>query len=71
MPPWVPNYGRRGKGPRIVPGMSLAIEPIVFDGKYTVEEKGKWLIVSKTGALSAHVEDTVFITEEGPLILTR
>lgn len=70
--PEVPNYGRRGIGPRIEPGMALAIEPMVNAGTFEVEtlEDG-WTTVTKDRKLSAHFEHTVAITEDGPEILTK
>lgn len=69
-PPWIPNYGRAGTGAIIKPGMFLAIEPILFDGSWETEHVGEWNVVSKSGCLSAHVEDTVYISQDGPVVLT-
>lgn len=70
--PSVPNYGPPGRGPRLMAGMCLAIEPMVNVGTYEVRvlENG-WTVVTADGSLSAHFEHTVAITEDGPEILTR
>ena len=70
--PEVPNYGRPGHGARLVPGMTIAIEPMVNQKGYQVEVLGDgWTTVTKDGGLSAHFENTIAITESGPVILTR
>ncbi|MGI8586674.1 MAG: type I methionyl aminopeptidase, partial [Chloroflexia bacterium] len=69
--PNVPNFGRRGKGVRLLPGMVLAIEPMLTQGNYegrTLDDE--WTIVTVDGGLAAHVEHTVAITEGEPEILT-
>lgn len=70
--PQVPNYGEAGRGPRLKPGMVLAIEPMVNQGAFDVKvlEDG-WTAVTVDGSLSAHFEHTVAITDNGPEILTR
>lgn len=70
--PQIPNYGLPGKGPKLKPGMTLAIEPMVNAGSPAVRvlEDG-WTAVTLDGRLSAHFEHTVAITEQGPEILTR
>ncbi|HVP67770.1 MAG TPA: type I methionyl aminopeptidase [Anaeromyxobacteraceae bacterium] len=70
-PPQVPNFGKRGTGGRIRAGLVLAIEPMVNAGGPDVRtlEDG-WTAVTSDGALSAHFEHTVAVTEEGPLVLT-
>lgn len=69
--PAVPNYGPAGKGPRLVPGMVLAIEPMVNEGGFNVRTLGDdWTVVTKDGKLSAHYEHTVVITEHDPILLT-
>ena len=66
-----PNYGRPGYGPRLQPGMVLAIEPMVNAGKYHVKTLADdWTVVTADGKLSAHFEHTVAITPQGPRILT-
>jgi methionyl aminopeptidase len=70
--PQVPNYGRPDQGPRIRPGMVLAIEPMLNAGTFEVETlKDGWTIVTKDGRLSAHFEETVAVTDNGPEVLTR
>ncbi|MBR3162967.1 MAG: type I methionyl aminopeptidase [Clostridia bacterium] len=69
--PGIPNYGKAGKGPRIEPGMTLAIEPMVIQGKPNILELDDgWTIVTEDGSLSAHYENTILITEKEPEILT-
>ena len=70
--PSVPNFGTPGRGPRLLPGMTLAIEPMVNAGSPEVKILGDgWTTVTKDGSLSAHFEHTVAITPDGPVILTR
>jgi methionyl aminopeptidase len=70
--PQVPNYGTPGTGMRLKSGMVLAIEPMVNVGtEQTVLLEDGWTVVTKDGQLSAHFEDTIAITEKGPLVLTR
>jgi methionyl aminopeptidase len=70
-PPHVPNYGTRGTGDLLLPGMVLAIEPMVNAGVPETSLLGDgWTAVTADGALSAHFEHTVVITQEGPEILT-
>src|SRR4051812_29214933 len=69
--PQVPNYGRRGSGPKLKPGMTLAIEPMVNMGTAGVRVLGdKWTVVTLDGKPSAHFEHTVLITKGEPEILT-
>ena len=69
--PEVPNYGAPGRGPRLIPGMTLAIEPMVNAGVYDVRVlKDRWTTVTADGSLSAHYENTVLITDGEPEILT-
>jgi methionyl aminopeptidase len=69
--PQVPNFGRPGTGPELVPGMVIAIEPMVNAGRSDVVMAGDgWTISSADGSLSAHFEHTVAITADGPRILT-
>lgn len=71
MDPPVPNYGRPGRGPRLVPGMALAVEPMLTLGSPTVHTLADdWTVVTDDGSLAAHWEHTVAITEEGPWVLT-
>jgi methionyl aminopeptidase len=70
--PQVPNYGVRGKGPTLFPGMVIAIEPMVNAGGPAVRQLADgWTVVTEDGALSAHFEHTVAITDDGPWILTE
>ena len=69
--PEVPNYGAPGRGPRLLPGMTLAIEPMVNVGTYEVRVlKDGWTTVTADGKLSAQYENTVLITDGEPEILT-
>ena len=69
--PEVPNFGAPGRGPRLLPGMTLAIEPMVNAGVYDVKVlKDGWTTVTADGQLSAHYENTVLITDGEPEILT-
>jgi methionyl aminopeptidase len=69
--PHVLNYGRPGRGPKLVPGLALAIEPMVTVGDpTTVELDDGWTVVTKDGSRAAHFEHTVAITPEGPWVLT-
>jgi methionyl aminopeptidase len=69
--PHVLNYGRPGRGPKLVPGLALAIEPMVTVGDpATVELEDGWTVVTKDGSRAAHFEHTVAITPEGPWVLT-
>jgi methionyl aminopeptidase len=69
--PQVPNYGRRGSGPKLKPGMTLAIEPMVNMGASGVRVlSDKWTVVTLDGKPSAHFEHTVLITKDEPEILT-
>jgi methionyl aminopeptidase len=70
--PQIPNYGRPGRGPRLMPGMVFAIEPMVNVGSEGVRMlEDEWTAVTEDGELSAHFEHTVLITEQGPEVLTR
>lgn len=69
--PSVPNYGTPGRGVRLLPGMTLAIEPMINAGGYEVRQLSDgWTIKTKDAGLSAHFEHTVAITTDGPKILT-
>jgi methionyl aminopeptidase len=70
--PQVPNYGVKGTGMRLKEGMVFAIEPMVnLGGGETFMLPDGWTVVTKDGSLSAHFEDTIAITENGPEVLTR
>ena len=69
--PEVPNFGKPGRGPRLLPGMTLAIEPMVNAGVYDIRVlKDGWTVVTADGKLAAHYENTVLITDGEPEILT-
>jgi len=69
--PHVLNFGRPGRGPRLVPGLCLAIEPMITIGDpATVELDDGWTVITKDGSLAAHFEHTVAITTDGPLVMT-
>ncbi|MBR5538533.1 MAG: type I methionyl aminopeptidase [Clostridia bacterium] len=69
--PEVPNFGTKGRGPRLLPGMTLAIEPMINEGDYDVKVLSDgWTVLTVDGSLSAHFEHTVVITPDGPKILT-
>ena len=69
--PGIPNYGKAGRGIRLEPGMTLAIEPMVIQGKEDILELDDgWTIITEDGSLSAHYENTILITENDPEILT-
>lgn len=70
--PEVPNFGNPGRGIRLLPGMTIAIEPMVNAGKPDVKVMPDgWTVLTKDGSLSAHFEHTVAITNEGPIIMTK
>ena len=69
--PEVPNFGTAGRGIRLMPGMTIAIEPMVNAGAAGVEvQPDGWTVLTKDGSLSAHFEHTVAITADGPKIMT-
>lgn len=69
--PEVPNFGKPGRGPKLVEGMVLAIEPMVNVGSHRVKTlNDKWTVVTNDRSLSAHYENTVAILPDGPEILT-
>jgi len=69
--PEVPNYGAPGRGPRMVKGMTLAVEPMVTQGTYEVRVlKDRWTTVTADGKLAAHYENSILITDGEPEILT-
>ena len=70
-PPEVRNFGPAGHGPRLQPGMTIAVEPMVCAGDWHVKVlPDKWTTVSQDGSLTAHYENTILITEDGPEVLT-
>ncbi|TAK70060.1 MAG: type I methionyl aminopeptidase [Actinomycetota bacterium] len=71
MDPAVPNYGAPGRGPTLLPGMALAVEPMVVAGpKDVYVDDDDWTVRTDQGAVAAHWEHTVAITEDGPWVLT-
>jgi methionyl aminopeptidase len=69
--PQVPNYGAPRRGPRLLDGMTLAIEPMITMGSPTTRTlSDKWTVVTADGSLAAHFEHTVAITANGPRVLT-
>ena len=69
--PSVPNYGKAGRGPRLVKGMTLAVEPMVNMGAAAIRVlDDDWTVVTKDGSLCAHYENTILITDGEPEILT-
>lgn len=70
--PQIPNYGIPARGPRLTAGMVFAIEPMVNEGDWQVEvQSDDWTVKTKDGKRSAHYENTVVITEDEPLLLTK
>ena len=70
-PPEVPNFGPAGHGPRLQPGMTIAVEPMVCAGDWRVKVlKDGWTTVSADGSLTAHYENTILITDGEPEVLT-
>lgn len=70
--PNIPNYGRKGTGPQLKSGMTIAIEPMATLGSYQVfTAQDDWTIETRDGSLAAHFEDTILITDTGFEILTR
>jgi len=69
--PQVPNYGRKGHGVPLKPGMTIALEPMVMSGGFETRIlSDQWTVASKDGRLTAHFEHSVAVTENGPWILT-
>jgi methionyl aminopeptidase len=70
--PQIPNYRQGKRGPKLKPGMTLAIEPMINEGVWETRTlRDKWTVVTQDGKLSAHFEHTVAVTEGEPEILTR
>lgn len=71
MEPFLPNYGKPGKGPKLRVGMAIAIEPMLTRGSHVTEELSDgWTVVTADGSRAAHWEHTVAVTEDGPWVLT-
>lgn len=70
--PAVPNFGTAGRGIRLLPGMTIAIEPMINQGTKNVKRLSDgWTVKTADGKLSAHFENTIAITKDGPVILTK
>jgi methionyl aminopeptidase len=71
--PQIPNYGRPGTGPRLLSGMTFAIEPMITQGSYEIRlsEWDGWSIYTADGSLAAHFEHTIAVTDEDPWVLTQ
>lgn len=70
--PEVPNFGTPGRGVRLLPGMTLAIEPMINVGAPEVKvQPDGWTVLTADGSLSAHFEHTIAITPDGPVVMTR
>jgi len=70
--PYIPNYGSKGSGPLLKAGMTLAIEPMILEGRPEVRTlKDGWTTLSKDGKLTSHYENTVLVTKDGYEILTK
>ena len=70
-PPQIPNYGFKGSGTLLLPGDTIAIEPMATLGSGAIKQDGEWTIKTKDGSLAAHFEHTVMVTEYGVEILTQ
>ncbi len=69
--PQVPNYGKAGHGPKLVKGMTLAIEPMIAAGDWDVDVlSNDWTVVTTDGSMTAHYENSVVITDGDPILLT-
>ena len=69
--PEIPNFVQKSRGIRLVPGMTLPVEPMINSGTYRVEWlDDDWTVVTRDGKLSAHYENTILITEDGCEILS-
>ena len=70
--PAVPNYGTAGRGVRLLPGMTIAIEPMINQGTKAIRRLSDgWTVKTADGKLSAHFENTIAVTKDGPVILTK
>lgn len=71
-PPEIPNYGKAGHGPRLAPGMTIAVEPMVNQGHHDIRVmRDGWTVRTADGSLAAHYENSLLITRGDPEILTR
>ena len=70
--PNIPNYGKRGRGPKLEEGMFIAIEPMITLGTFKVRTLADgWTVVTQDGLPAAHYENTIVITKDGPQVLTQ
>jgi methionyl aminopeptidase len=70
-PPDVPNWGKPGRGRRLGPGQTYAVEPMVCAGRPdTALLADEWTVVTADGRLAAHAEHTIAVTDDGPEVLT-
>ena len=70
--PEVPNYGHQGRGPRLVPGMTIAIEPMICQGDYKIKQLSDgWTVKTKDGGLAAHFEHSIAILKDRTEVMTR
>lgn len=71
--PFVPNHGKHGKGQTIYSGMAFAIEPMFcqYKNELIIDKNDKWTVSTKDKGISAHIEDTVLITDNGPFVTTK
>ena len=70
--PEVPNFGAPGRGPRLMPGMTFAVEPMIAEGTWEVRRlANRWTVVTVDGKLAEHYENTILITQGDPVILTH
>lgn len=70
--PYIPNYGKPGRGDRLISGMVIAIEPMITCGSEDVyDTEDEYTFITADGSLSAHFEHTIAITEQGPIVLTK
>jgi methionyl aminopeptidase len=70
--PQIPNYRSRQRGPRLSEGMTLAVEPMINEGRYDIKIlNNRWTVVTADGSLSAHYENTIAVTDKEPIILTK
>ena len=70
--PQIPNYGKANHGPQLVPGMVIAVEPMIAAGEFDVEVLSNgWTAVTLDRSWAAHYENTIVITEDEPRLLTK
>jgi methionyl aminopeptidase len=70
--PQVPNYGKPKRGAKLMPGLTIAIEPMVMVGKHQTKQLSDgWTVITADKSMSAHFEHTIAVTDNGPVVLTR